>query len=136
MEITKINLLHQLKPQNKSFGFVKYLKTCKRNKWLQFLYLLTTLLQFNFPRIQNSMIETNISTPNITWFDIILRPKPFIWHIVLLKSKLQISLLKHWAMKSLEILECSLACQMPLRINGECWIILRDYIVNNISVIS
>ena len=75
----KPNMLHKLKPPKKSFGFIKYLKTCRRNKWLQRLSLLTTLLQFNWPRIQNSMIEPNISTPNITWFDIMLRPKPFIW---------------------------------------------------------
>ena len=86
----------------KSFGFIKYLKTCKRNKWLQRLSLLTTLLQFNWPRIQNSMIEPNISTPNTTLFDIMLRPKPFIWHIVLLHSKLQISLLKHWGCQKFE----------------------------------
>jgi len=83
----KPNMLQQLRPQKKSFGFGKYLKTCRRNKWLQRLSLLTTLLQFNWPSILNSMIEQNISIPNIIWFDIMLRPKPFIWHIVLLQSK-------------------------------------------------
>ena len=61
------NILQQLKPQNKLFGFIKYLKTCRRNKWLQCLSLLTTIMQLNWPRIQNSMIEPNISTPNITY---------------------------------------------------------------------
>ena len=39
---------------------------------------LTNILQFNWSRIQNSMIKPNISKPNITWFNIMLRIKPFI----------------------------------------------------------
>ena len=114
----KPNTLQQLKPQNKSFGFEKFLKTCRRNKWLQRLSLLTILLQSNWPKILNSMIEPNISTPNIIWFDIMLRPKPFISIIVPLQSKLQTSLLKLWVERNLKNLEWCLGWQMSLRIKG------------------
>ena len=44
----------------------KILEYLQEKQMTSRLSLLTILLQFNWPRIQNSMIKPNISTPNIT----------------------------------------------------------------------